>query len=72
MFRKKANKPLDDLGARDREDMIRRLERERAKVNTEIESILRSYARESGNHTLKKKRGASRKLPNDYNYGEET
>ena len=71
MFRKKANKPLDDLGARDREDMIRRLERERAKVNAEIESILRSYARESGNRTLKKKRSTTRKLPNDYSYSED-
>lgn len=69
MFGKKANKSLDDLGSRDREEMIRRLEREREKVNSEIESILNSYARESGNRALKKRRNAFGKLPNDYNYG---
>ena len=72
MFGKKANKSLDDLGSRDREEMIRRLEREREKVNSEIESILNSYARESGNRALKKRRSAFGKLPNDYNYGEDT
>lgn len=71
MFGKKSNKSLDDLGTREREDMIRRLEKEREKVNAEIESILRSYARESGNRSLKKRRGALGKLPNDYSYGED-
>ena len=71
MFGKKANKSLDDLGTREREDMIRRLEREREKVNAEIESILKSYARESGNRALKRRRAALGKLPNDYSYGED-
>ena len=71
MFAKKVKRSLDDLDTRDREDMIRRLEKEREKVNAEIESILKSYARESGNRALKKRRGAIGKLPNDYSYGDE-
>lgn len=71
MFTKKAKRSLDDLGARDRDDMIRRLEREREKVNAEIESILKSYARESGNRALKRRRRSIGKLPNDYSYIDE-
>jgi hypothetical protein len=52
--------------------MIRRLEKEREKINAEIESILKSYSRESGNRALKKRRGAIGKLPNDYSFGEES
>ena len=71
MFGKKSYKNLDDLGSRDRADMIRRLEKEREKINAEIESLLRSYSRESGNRALKKRRGVIGKLPNDYSFGEE-
>lgn len=71
-FKKKnINRGLDDLGSRDRADMIRRLEKEREKVNLEIESLLKSYARESGNRALKKRRGGVGSLPNDYSFGGE-
>ena len=72
MFGKKSKKGFDDLTSRDREEMIRRLEKEREKVNSEIESLLKSYAKESGNRALKKRRGQIGKLPNDYSFGEET
>jgi hypothetical protein len=51
--------------------MIRRLEKERERINSEIESILKSYARESGNRALKKRRGSVGSLPNDYSFGED-
>ena len=70
MFLKKANANIDGLNSRERAEMIRRLEKEREKINAEIESILRSYARESGNRALKKRRGAIGKLPNDYSFGD--
>lgn len=72
MFGKKSYKNIDNLGSRERADMIRRLEKEREKINAEIESILKSYSRESGNRALKKRRGAIGKLPNDYSFGEES
>jgi hypothetical protein len=70
MFGKKSNKSLDDLNSRDREDMIRRLEKERERINAEIESLLRSYSRESGNRILGKRKKQVGRLPNDYSYGE--
>ena len=69
--KKRKNSALDSLGTREREDMIRRLEKEREKVNAEIESLLKSYARESGNKALRKRRGQIGGLPNDYSFGEE-
>ncbi len=57
LFRKNDGTPdYDGISSFEKEDMIKRLERERERVNDEIESILKSYARESGNRALKPKR----------------
>lgn len=58
---------IDSMSTKDRHEAIKRLERERKKVNSEIENILKSYAKESGNRSLKAKRrllGA----PNDWEF----
>ena len=68
---KNLNKGLDELNSDDRTDMIRRLEKEREKVNEEIETILKTYAKESGNRAIKKRRGAIGNLPNDYSFNED-
>ena len=47
---------VDSMSSVERDEAIRRLERERNKLNDEIESILASYAKESGNHSLRPKR----------------
>ena len=44
------------MGSADRGEAIRRLERERAKIDGEIENILANYAKESGNHALRPKK----------------
>ena len=46
---------IDGMSSRQKADMIRRLESERRKINSEIEGILRSYAKESGNSALRRK-----------------
>ncbi len=61
---------LDEMNSRDKADMIRRLEREREKVNTEIESILRNYSKESGNRALRKRRKKIGSSPNDWSFDE--
>lgn len=72
LFSDKEKRRLESIGSSQRAIMIRRLERERAKINSEIESILASYARESGNRALKKKRFRIGKRSNDWLYiGEE-
>ena len=68
---KKEGMRIDAMNSRDKADMIRRLEREREKVNIEIENILRSYARESGNSALKKRKRRIGYLPNDWSFEEE-
>lgn len=72
LFSDKEKRRLESIGSSQRAIMIRRLERERAKINSEIESILASYAKESGNRALKKKRFRIGKRSNDWLYiGEE-
>lgn len=68
---KREKRRLDELSSEQRDEMIKRLEREREKVNSEIEAVLRSYAKESGNRALKiKKRGRGDSVV-DWNYAEE-
>ena len=56
-FNKKEKKQrIEAMSSKEKADMIKRLERERAKINAEIESILESYAKESGNRALLPKR----------------
>lgn len=65
LFRKKREGlDYDGISTSEKADMIKRLERERERVNDEIESILKSYARESGNRALKPKR--RKKLSDDW------
>ena len=59
---------VDAMSTKDRHEAIKRLERERKKVNAEIENILKSYARESGNRALKEKRRIFGTAPNDWEY----
>ena len=63
MFNKKNDeaKRIDKMSSADRDEAIRRLERERARVNEEIESLLASYAKESGNRSLKTKKRLGRR-----------
>ena len=58
LFKKKDNEKyrIDAMNSHQKADMIKRLERERRKINSEIESVLKSYAKESGNRELKRKR----------------
>ena len=68
LFKRKKNTKGTSLsiGARDRE--IARLERERAAINKEIESLLNSYAKESGLRFLKHRKHRMGHSPNDYGY----
>lgn len=52
----KEKRRIESMSSQQKADMIKRLERERRKINCEIESILKSYAKESGNRALKRKR----------------
>ena len=44
------------MTSHEKADMIKRLERERRKINSEIEGILKSYSKESGNRALRPKK----------------
>ena len=56
-FKEKNDKRrLDGMSSQEKANIIKRLERERSKINSEIESILKSYAKESGNRALLPKR----------------
>lgn len=70
MLRRKddTKKLVDNMDSSDRDEAIKRLERERIKVNEEIESILSSYAKESGIHSLKPRRRRSRPSQNDWEF----
>lgn len=47
---------LDSMNSADRDEAVKRLEREREEVVCEIEKILKSYAKESGNRALRRKK----------------
>lgn len=70
MLRRKDNtkKLIDNMNSSDRDEAIKRLERERIKVNEEIESLLSSYAKESGIRSLKPKRRGGRPSQNDWDF----
>ena len=68
---KKNNRRIEAMSSHEKANMIKRLERERRKVNAEIEGILKSYAKESGNRALRqKKTGFSRVEDLFISYGE--
>ena len=66
--RKSADRPPESLDSRERDEAIKSLERERQRINLEIEEVLRKYANESGNRSLKKKGHKSGSYANDWNY----
>ena len=68
LFSNKEKQKIESIGSTQRDIMIKRLERERAKINSEIENILANYAKESGNSALKKKRFRLGKHSNDWLY----
>lgn len=71
MFKKRRNQPVEAMNSSDRKEAIARLERERIRINFEIESVLKSYSKESGNRALKKRKYKLGNSPNDWNYREE-
>ena len=66
----KKTKSIESMTSTERDMIIRRLEKERKKVNSEIESILKSYSKESGNKALRPKRFGRRRRPNDFDFTE--
>ena len=66
LFGEKEKRRLEAISSSQREIMIRRLERERRKINAEIENILANYAKESGNRALKKQRFRIGRRSNDW------
>ena len=68
MFGKRKKRPVEAMNSSDRKEAIARLERERIKINFEIESVLKSYAKESGNRSLKHRRHKLGRSANDWNY----
>ena len=68
LFGDKEKRRIEGISSSQRAVMIRRLERERGRINEEIENILASYAKESGNRALKKKRFRRGKRSNDWLY----
>lgn len=69
MFGKKRKGDYEHINSSDRDEAIRRLERERLKINLEIESILKLYAKESGNRSLSQRKHKIGSSVNDWNYG---
>ena len=68
--RKKAGfAPVDTMRESERDSEIDKLERERLRINTEIEQVLKNYAKESGNRKLRRRRHKMGKSPNDYGFG---
>ncbi len=53
---KKNNHRIEGMSSQEKANMIKRLESERKKINSEIEGILKSYSKESGNRALRQKK----------------
>ena len=70
MFKRKNDETrrINNMGTADRGEAIRRLERERAKIDGEIENILANYAKESGNHALRPKKHRARAHANEWDF----
>ena len=66
MFGIRKNKEPLSMTSSEKDREIKRLELEREGVNSEIEDLLRNYAKESGFYKLGRKK--RRRSPNDYNY----
>lgn len=66
--KRSGNSSPEELEASKRDEAIKSLERERQRINLEIEDVLKKYANESGNRSLKKRRRKSDTYPNDWNF----
>lgn len=66
--KKSADRAPEGLDSQERDDTIRNLERERQRINLEIEEVLRKYASESGNRSLRKRGHKYGSYPNDWNF----
>ncbi len=69
--RKRGEIEYAEASSAERDEAIRRLERERERINLEIEGVLKMYAKESGTRSLSKRRHKMGKSPNDYSFGED-
>lgn len=69
IFSKKrlAEREPSSLDSAERSEVIKGLERERQRINLEIEEVLHKYANESGNRFLKKKKRRFGSSQNDWN-----
>lgn len=61
-------KKMSAMTLKERDEAVAKLERERMKINAEIEGILRAYAKESGNNALKNRKHRIGASPNDYGF----
>lgn len=69
-FQKKKEDTSLELEYTPRDKEIERLEYERFRINVEIEQLLKSYAKESGDKTLRKRRYKIGKGANDYGFAD--
>ncbi len=70
LFNKKKSDTSPELDYTPRDKEIERLELERLHTNREIEQLLKSYAKESGDRKLRKRRYKIGKGPNDYGFAD--
>ena len=68
LINRKAKGSSLGISESDKEAEIKKLERERQRINLEIESLLSDYARKSGNRSLRPRKHRAGSAPNDYNY----
>lgn len=66
MAKSRQDRRYDAMSSDERRAAIKRLERERLDICAEIESILRIYAKESGNRALARRRYKFGDSPNDW------
>ena len=69
-FQKKKEDTSIELEYTPRDKEIERLESERLRINVEIEQLLKSYAKESGDKTLRKRKYKIGKGANDYGFAD--
>ena len=68
LFKKKKEDVSIELEYTPRDKEIERLELERLRTNIEIEQLLKSYAKESGDRSLRKRKYKLGRGANDYGF----
>ena len=68
LFKKKKEDVSIELEYTPRDKEIERLELERLRTNIEIEQLLKSYAKESGDRSLRKRKYKMGRGANDYGF----